>query len=239
MNAQARQQRSAQHRAWAMRTPSRAAFTLIEIVIVLTILAVLAAATVPSFRGLQKERQAREPVAELLRLAKEARLRAMKEKRPYQVALTSEGFTASRYFDPYIDLARLTEFVTQNDALQAEAEAAAESAPVTEDAAKPANMQDILKAQNTLAATNEPIKTGPQAEWTEHYKLPQGTHLSLQYWHEMVPTPIEGEVVKLWVFQPSGICEPIKLHLENEAAMFNVEFSALTVDIVKEASEIK
>jgi hypothetical protein len=47
---------------------------------------------------------------------------------------------------------------------------------------------------------------------------------------------VAGDVVKLWVFQPTGICDPIKLSLSNEAASFTVEFSALTVDIVKEAS---
>jgi len=69
-------------------------------VIALTIVAAMPAASVPTLRGLQNERIAREPIAELLRLGKDARLRAMKERKPYQVAITAQGFTASRDFDP-------------------------------------------------------------------------------------------------------------------------------------------
>ena len=58
------------------------AFTLVEIVIALTIVAILTAAAIPSFRGLRDEQLAREPVAALVKLAKEARLKAIVEKRP-------------------------------------------------------------------------------------------------------------------------------------------------------------
>ena len=76
-------------------------FTLVEMIIVLSVLALLTAAAIPSIDGVLKERQAREPISELLLLAREVRNRALSEQRPYQIAFDSEGFRASRYFNPY------------------------------------------------------------------------------------------------------------------------------------------
>ena len=80
--------------------PTARGFTLVEVVIALTIIIVIAAGAVPMFKGWRDEQLARQPVIELVRLAKEARLRAMREKRPYQVAFYPGGFVASRYFSP-------------------------------------------------------------------------------------------------------------------------------------------
>ena len=228
----------APHCACELRTGNHepgTGFTLIEVVIVLTILAVLAAATVPTFRGLQNERIAREPIAELLRLGKEARLRAMKERKPYQVAITAQGFTASRYFDPYLNLAELTEFL----ALADEAE---NQGLKVDDVIEPASLapdpSSVGKVSESVPASNGQAQV-IKAEWNERYTFPEGCLVALQFWHESVPVPVEGEMVKLWVFQPNGMCEPVKVQLQREKAKFDVEFSALTADIVREASEIQ
>ncbi|MCW0219381.1 MAG: hypothetical protein OJI67_13735, partial [Prosthecobacter sp.] len=86
-----------------------------EIVISLTIIIIIAAGAVPMFRGLREEQLAREPIIELVRMAKEARIRAMREKRPYQVAFYPGGFVASRYFSPYLQLAELTTFLQEGE----------------------------------------------------------------------------------------------------------------------------
>jgi DNA-binding transcriptional LysR family regulator len=57
--------------------------------------------------------------------------------------------------------------------------------------------------------------------------------------HELVATPIEGELVKLWVFQPSGICQPLSIDIQRETASFHIEFSALTADITREVIDLK
>ncbi len=215
------------------------AFTLIEIVIVMTILAVLAAAMVPTFKGLQNERVAREPITELTRIAKEARLRAMKERRPYQVALSAQGFTATRYFDPYLNAAHLAEFLIAVDQAEAEAPTAdLRALAQLEQETKDREMSKAEIADAPALATpqtpNDPATAPKPLEWTERYTLPEGTTYSVKYWHEQQPTPIEGEIVKLWVFQPSGICEPIKLSIQRAGVVYDVEYSSLTVDIVKE-----
>lgn len=211
-------------------------FTLIEIVIVLTIVAVLAAASVPTFRGLVNERKAREPVAELARLAKLARMKAMKEKRPYQVAISGQGFTASRYFDPYLTQAELTDFLSLSD----QAESAGE--PKEDDAddplAKPADPSSAGKvSENTTQLTGQaPV---PKAEWNERYTLQPGTIVAPQFWHESVPTQLGAEDLRLWVFQPSGLCEPIKVDIMRENVKLHVEFNALTADIIREINDVK
>lgn len=213
---------------------SRRGFSLVELIVAITVVIVLSAAAIPSLRGVMAEQRAREPIAELLRLAKEARLRAMKERRPYQVAITAQGFTASRYFDPYLNFTELTTFLSTIDA--------AEEAGIPMNPEDPvSSLPDPSSAGNVNEATagSTGVPPPPKPEWNERYTLPEGTRLATQYWHESVPTPVEGELVKLWVFQPTGMCEPLKLSLTREGASFEIEFSALTADIVRERSDIK
>lgn len=219
----AQPQRGRLHDAKLHRRP-HAGFTLIEVVLVLTILALLAAAAVPSVRGLQEEKAAREPVNALARLAKATRLKAMQDKRPYQIAFTSKGFSATRYLTPYLQLAQLDEFL-QRTAIEAEQKA---EAGLTEE------VEDQKLAAGHEGSTLPPPKAFQ--EWTESYTLPEGTGYGIQFWHEVEPTPIEGELVRLWVFQPTGIVSPLTVSLNHSGYVFNVSFSALTADIVKETS---
>jgi prepilin-type N-terminal cleavage/methylation domain-containing protein len=212
------------------RSPNRNAFTLVEIVIALTIVVIITAAAIPSFRGFREEQIAREPVTALVRMAKEARLRAMQEKRPYQIAFHAGGFTASRHFNPYLQLAELNEFI---------ASAEAGITGVRDDGATD---DPDSEASTGLPSTKLPLAPPPPPvnnQWSESYKFPENTRYSLQFWHEVQATPIEGEFVKLWVFQPTGICQPLTLELYRETVTFHIEFSALTADITREIIDLK
>jgi len=222
----------------AGRPAGERAFSLIEIVIAMTILAILAAAAIPSLRGIQRERLAREPIKELVRVAKEARLQAMKEQRPYQVVLHSGGFTAIRYFSPYLNFADLAEFTTAANQVADD--------PLIPDNDPTINGASVQGANSQgTPAFDSPGNLPPTArapkkkEWVEKYQLPPNTTYSVKFWHETEPTEIQGETLKLWVFQPSGVCEPLKLHLVRDNATFDIEFSALSVDIVKESSAVQ
>ena len=201
-------------------------FTLIELVIVLTLLAILMAAAIPSVRGLKDEQIAREPITALSKLAKETRLQAMKDKRPYQIAFTSKGYTATRYLSPYMQAGQLEAFVTkaENDIQQRE-EAGVPEAPTPDNSSGFANP----------APTDKPVVSSYK-EWTQSYTLPEGVHYGAQFWYEPEPTPIEGDTVRLWVFQPTGMVTPITISMQREAATFSATFSALTADIMKETS---
>ncbi len=200
------------------------AFTLIELVVVLTILAVMVAAAVPSFRGLQDEQVAREPVAALARLAKQARLHAITEKRPYQIVFTEKGFSATRYLSPYLQAAELDNFLQQT---QLDSQNALDQEEVPAPVASESNPE-----QPSLPAA-------AFKEWTESYNVPEGTTYTVQFWHETEATAIAGDLVKLWVFQPSGICPPVTVRIEHENASFETAFNALTADLVSEKSELK
>lgn len=206
-------------------------FTLVEIVISLTIIIIIAAGAVPMFRGLREEQLAREPIIELVRLAKETRLKAMREKRPYQLAFYEGGFVASRYFSPYLQLAELTTF------LQEEETGARRLNPNADD-----NDSDLDAGAGEAPKTALPLApTAPKLDdnWQEHYNLPENVQYSLKFWHDTEETPVSGEIVKLWVFQPTGICVPLKLHLSRPSATFDVEFGALTADITREVIDLK
>lgn len=218
-----------QHSSFGFR-PSRlrAAFTLVEIIIALTIVAVLAAATVPMLKGFRDERLAREPVAKLVQLAREARMRAMTEKRPYQVAFHGGGFTASRYFNPYLQLTELEEFV-----------ATAENPPPETDTVDKTDLDNGGGLTKTTELPLAPPVPKYDEHWSEKYEMPQDMKYSIQYWYDTEPTFLEADLVRLWVFQPSGICTPLKIHIERENATFDVEFGALTADIVKESVDLR
>jgi len=205
-------------------------FTLVEIVIALTIVVIITAAAIPSFRGFRDEQLARQPVTALVRLAKEARLRAIEERRPYQVAFHSGGFTASRHFNPYLQLAELNEFIVR---------AEAGFSGVQDDGFE--DEPDGNSGSGQPATLLPLAPKGPQLDnqWVESYELPDNTRYTLQFWHELQPIPIDGEVVKLWVFQPSGLCQPLTIELIRESATFLVEFGALTADITREIIDLK
>ncbi len=218
---------SIRHLAFGIRHSSPAAFTLIELVICLTIVVLLAAASIPTFRGFQDERLAREPVTALVRLAKEARLRAMQEKRPYQIAFHSGGFTASRYFNPYLQRSELDEFLqlAETSTQQPEVE-----------------KTDIDNGGGLTKTTELPLappRPKFDEHWTDKYEAPADMKVAIQFWHDTEPLYLEGEVIKLWVFQPSGVCQPLKVHVERQTATFDVEFAALTADIVREVVDLR
>lgn len=205
-------------------------FTLVEIVIALTIVVIITAAAIPSFRGLRDEQLAREPVAELVRMAKQARLKAMQEKRPYQIAFYSGGFTASRHFNPYLQLSELREFLEMAEQ------------GITMDRGQPLNTDTEPDDGDSQANTELPL--APPApklddQWTLNYELPQDTTYSVQFWYDLEPLHLEGELVTLWVFQSSGICQPLTVFMNRDSATFEVEFGALTADIVREVTDIR
>ncbi|RBP35688.1 prepilin-type N-terminal cleavage/methylation domain-containing protein [Roseimicrobium gellanilyticum] len=209
-----------------------AAFTLIELVLVLAILAIILGAAVPSVSGLMQDAEARKPLEDLARLAKQTRLRAMEEKRPYQIAFTGTGYTATRYLSPYLQAAQIDEFIQRTE-LEAEQKM---EAGLTQESGE--TTESVVAAESS---TGGPQQSAPPAaafkEWTEKHTLPEGMTCSIQYWYEPQATPIEGTEVKLWVFQPTGMVAPLTVTMTTSSgASYSAKFNALTADIVKETS---
>jgi prepilin-type N-terminal cleavage/methylation domain-containing protein len=202
----------------------RQGFTLLEIVLVLTLLALMTGAVLPTVHSYREDQQAREPLNELAKLAKITRLQAMKDRRPYQIVFTSTGFKATRYFSPYMQLAEIEEFI-QRSAIETQQK---EEAGLLQNGL-PVPGADASAAPGGSTAT-------PYREWTQSVALPEGLMCSVREWHETEPRVIAGSTVKLWVFQPSGMVTPITVTLQLDNRVHTVDFSALTADIARETS---
>jgi len=206
-------------------SPKSSAFTLLELVIALTIIAVIVAAAVPSYQGMADAQKARAPVRELMQMAKEARRRAIAERRPYQITFTEDGFIATRFFSPYAEQSDLDTFIQEIN-LANEAFVANRTDLVEED---PDSLETILGIPDLFEDQQLALS----------YKLPKGFTTLLYLWGEEEPVPISGALTKTWVFQATGISRPIRARFEKEGAYFEVTFNALTADIEKERSRVE
>ena len=201
-------------------------FTLVEMIIVLSVLALLTAAAIPSIDGVLKERQAREPIGELLLLAREVRNRALSEQRPYQIAFDSEGFRASRYFNPY---GGAEEFDKLQELLQVQQERM--------DIVAASQRRGVVMEEETIDSRMASAYSG--MTFSSSYKLPDEIDYRVRFWNDTDWLEMEGGVFRRWVFQPSGMCDPMKIQMQSDNAFFEVEFHPLTADIKSETSWVE
>ena len=209
-----------------MRGSQASGFTLVELVIAITVLAILGGLASPAIDSVQRERQAREPINNLYLLAREVRLRSMSERRPYQIVFDREGFKASRFFHPYGGSEEFEKLRIELDQL-----------------AERQEMIDASRARGIDLSTEE--KDLQQAEiedglqYFREYQWPNDVECSLRFWDEMQWAGLSGGEFHRWIFQPSGMCEPLKVRMEADGAYFEVEFHPLTADIRKERSWVE
>ncbi len=201
-------------------------FTLVELIIAMTILAILAGMAVPAVTGIQKERVAREPINQLLLMAREARTRAMAEQRPYQVAFDSTGFRAARFFNPY---GGSEEF----DQLQLE----------LQELERRDEMIEASQARGiSLNEQERNVKLETLAEgmrFQEAYEIDPNLQYRIRMWGDTDWQDMSAGIFRRWVFQPSGMCEPLWIQIENDTSFFEVEFHPLTGDIKRERSWVE
>lgn len=207
------------------RTRQRA-FTIVELVVALTVLSILAGLAIPAVTSVQNERVAREPVNALVLLSREVRLRAMEERQPYQIVFVSEGFKASRFFHPY--------------------GGAEEFADLQVRLAEQDRSQEIIEASQDRGISLETTAVDPLKEkvaaglrFFSEYELPSGVALKLRTWNESDWVDLSTDVFRRWIFQPSGMVEPIQVQVESEGAFFEIEFHPLTGDITREQSWVE
>lgn len=201
-------------------------FTLVEVVITLSVLAVLVGISVPAVSGLQRQHEARRPVAELVRMARTVRARAMAEQHPYQIAFDHNGFQAAEYFSPYGGREEFDELVKELE----EAERIREMVEASE------------KRLGNLGSPEEPDPEGVNrgAEvFYESYELPPGVRYEIMMRGDHQWVEMGGGEFKRWVFQPSGMCDPLRIRVQSDKAFFEVSFHPLTGDISEEKSYVE
>jgi len=212
--------------------PVRArAFTLVEMVVVMTILAVLTAMAVPALTGLEKERAARAPVAELERLARTVRARAIAEQTPYQIGFDSRGFHAARYYNPYGEAEEFDRIADEAEIVQKQREIVEASRKRNGD------LSGETPEQAEQRALIEALQAG--STYLENYNLPEGLRCEVRTLSDMDWVDVKSGLFKRWVFQPSGMCSPFKVRIQNDTAFFEVEFHPLTGQIRREKSWVE
>lgn len=209
-------------------TARRNAFTLVELVIAISVLGILTGIAVPAITSVQRERLAREPVNALLILAREVRLRAMKEQRPYQIVFDSSGFKAARFFQPY---GGIEEFETLRVKLE---EAAREQEIIEASRARGIDLNEGLQEPDLK---REEIERGLQ--FYESVEFDPSLRVSLKLWDEVDWISLSGGEFRRWIFQPSGMCEPMRIRVEADDSFFEIEFHPLTADVKSERSWVE
>ncbi|MEM9016301.1 MAG: type II secretion system protein [Verrucomicrobiota bacterium] len=201
-------------------------FSLVELVIAISVLTVLAGLAIPAIDSAQRERIAREPVNALYELAREVRLRSMRERRPYQIVFDQSGFRASRFFHPYGGPEEFEELQLELDAL--------------------AQRDAMIEASQARGIDLEAIEVDPRIEAVEagfryraEYEFEPGLNVSVRFWNETQWVALGGGEFRRWIFQPSGMCEPMRFRVEADEAFFEVEFHPLTADIKSERSWVE
>lgn len=207
------------------------AFTLIEIVVALTIIAVITAVAVPTINGLQREEQARAPIKTLAEMVQEVRHRAMRERWAHQIVFEREGIHASPSMYPY---ERREEFLKQLEemrtppVLDAMERAAMERAEITRE-------ETVNRRPVENAAGNAPAEPrGFEMPWTLTIPLEQETECEVLMWGDGEWDLVESEEMRRWVFQPSGMASPARVRLRTGDLELEAGFDVLIGELVAE-----
>jgi prepilin-type N-terminal cleavage/methylation domain-containing protein len=229
-----------------------AAFTLIEIVVALTVVAVIAAVAIPTLKGMGREERARAPVTALAALVQEVRQRATRENRAYQIVFERTGIHALADGFPAAQreefLKALDEAITpppgqvierpQPSATVVETAAPAFPTPIglaTPPPAEPAAPAAPPPANDAAPAAETPGGPPPwKPPWTVSIPLPDPSECEMLFWGDAEWDRLEADDIRRWVFQPSGIASPVRLRLRTAAVEIEVSFDALTGEVIRE-----
>ena len=209
-------------------------FTLVEIVITLTIMALLLGAAVPAIQGVIREKQALEPLTELAEMVRTARERAIRLQRPYQIGLDAEGCFASGFFPDYQGSITYQDLKNEVDAMRQEIEVAEASAARFGGEASPE------PAEPQAPGAPPPLPPEPDdRDFLLRYPWPEGYQVSVRFWQDPQWETLEGALSRLWVIQPSGLSLPVLVRIEADGVTAEGRFDPLTGELVDLHSSVR
>jgi prepilin-type N-terminal cleavage/methylation domain-containing protein len=200
--------------------PSGGAFTLVEIVVSLTIIAVIAAVAIPTMKGLNRDEKMRQPIANLAEIVQEARHRAMRERRSYQIVFEPGGIHASPAMYPY---GKREDFLKALDEMRHPPPETFERAVVQHE-----------------GDTDKPEPKKPEMPWTVTIPLETGMECGVLMWGDGEWDVLDGGKMRRWVFQPAGMANPARVRLRNNEGGPELEagFDALTGELTSDRSRL-
>jgi prepilin-type N-terminal cleavage/methylation domain-containing protein len=201
------------------------AFTLIEIVVALTIVAVVAAVAIPTVKGLEQDEKIRAPIKTLGEVVQQVRERAMRERKAYQIVFEHEGIHATAAMYPY---EKREEYLEHLEELEAP--------PPKEIIARvEVQRQEVDgRPQADTAGTAEEEPRKKERPWTVTIPLKDGMECEVLMWGDGDWDRIEGEKMRRWVFQPSGMANPARVRLHTGGLLLETAFDVLTGEMTAE-----
>ena len=187
-----------------LRGPRGEAFTLIEIVVALTIVAVIAAVAIPTLKGMGREARARAPVTALAALVQEVRQRAIHERRPYQIVFErggvhalADGFPAGsrEEFLKALDEARTPppgQVIERTELAATEVESAAPRWPAPIGLAAPPPVEPIAAGTAPVTVADDRPARGWEPPWTVTLPLPDKGECEVLFWGDAEWDRLEG-----------------------------------------------
>lgn len=224
------------------------AFTLIEIIIAMTIIAVIAAVAVPTLQGLNEEEKARAPLTALADMVQEVRGRAMREHRPYEIIFERDGvhavpgnrdFLKREEFLKWLEELRTPPPITEYE--RQEQEPAVERV----EAVQPQGVRPLTgKGGPTASEAAKPAgknkdqdKPGePEMPWNLTIAMENGTKTGVLFWGDGEWDDLQDGRLRRWVFQPNGMASPVQVRFTTGGTELEGAFDLLTGELVRERS---
>lgn len=215
------------------------AFTLIEIIVAMTIIAVIAAVAVPTLKGLNDDAKTRAPLQALAEMVQDVRQRAMKERRPYEIIFERDGLHAIPGNRPF---GERDAFLKQLEELR--------TPPVRTAFERPAAERVEIKKSDPAGGGGLkplPAKTGespspefqekpPEMPWTLTIPMEAKTQCELLIWGDAEWDLLEGDRLRRWVFQANGMISPARVRLTVGAMQLEAAFDPLTGEMTGESA---
>ena len=199
-------------------------FTLIEIVVALTIVAVVAAVAIPTMKGLNRDEEIRGSIKTLGALVQEVRERAMRERKAYQIVFEHEGIHASAAMHAF---EKREEFLEHFEELR--------NPPPKEIIERVQVKREEVDGGHRgkgAAAAEEPRE--PERPWTVTIPLQNGAECEVLMWGDGEWDMMEGDKMRRWVFQPTGMLNPARVRLHMHGTILETAFDILTGEMTAE-----
>jgi|GEM_PF-446462 len=169
---------------------SRAGFTLVEIVITLSIVALLIAMALGSTITLSHTRALEEPISKVQEFAKRARNLAILEQRPYLLEITPHAVA----------------------------------------------IFSLVSAGGETASVFGAAESAALKGRLDYFDFDPDVVLTVRRWRSGEFAPPGRQV---WIFERSGLCEPLAVRAESANGFIEVTFNALDAHVEDKASEIR